>query len=174
MKALSLWQPWGSLIMIGAKPWEFRKWPAPRSVVGQRIVCHASKRPMKLSDIRDLLERLNDPEWAWTTMLDAEKAKPFLEKCLHHLLHGEQPLALGAGLGTMLIGPSREGASIAREFGGEAAAKHVNDSDRIEHSKWGWKVSDPEEWPLPIPMGGSLGLWNWPEAGKGIENEFTS
>lgn len=26
MKALTVWQPWASLIIMGAKPYEFRKW----------------------------------------------------------------------------------------------------------------------------------------------------
>ena len=27
MKALTIWQPWATLIMLGAKPFEFRRWP---------------------------------------------------------------------------------------------------------------------------------------------------
>jgi len=33
MKALTIWQPWASLIMAGYKPYEFRGWPAYGYVV---------------------------------------------------------------------------------------------------------------------------------------------
>lgn len=43
MKAISLWQPWASLIACGAKTIETRSWPAPSTVVGARIAIHAAK-----------------------------------------------------------------------------------------------------------------------------------
>lgn len=43
MKALPLWQPWASLVAIGAKRIETRHWPAPKSLIGQRIAIHATK-----------------------------------------------------------------------------------------------------------------------------------
>lgn len=47
MKALSLWQPWATLIAIGAKPEETRSWPAPAWLIGQRIAIHAAKKPVE-------------------------------------------------------------------------------------------------------------------------------
>lgn len=47
MKALSLWQPWASLIGIGVKPEETRSWPPPSGIVGQRIAIHAAKKPIE-------------------------------------------------------------------------------------------------------------------------------
>jgi hypothetical protein len=47
MKALSLWQPWASLIAIGVKPEETRSWPAPKWLVGQRFAIHAAKKPLQ-------------------------------------------------------------------------------------------------------------------------------
>lgn len=44
--ALTVWQPWATLIAIGAKPFEFRGWAAPKAYQGQRIAIHAgSRRP---------------------------------------------------------------------------------------------------------------------------------
>lgn len=48
MKALSLWQPWASLIAVGAKRVETRAWPAPDWLIGQRIAIHAAKRDTEL------------------------------------------------------------------------------------------------------------------------------
>jgi hypothetical protein len=44
MKAISLWQPWATAVALEAKRFETRSWPAPQSVVGQRIAIHAAKR----------------------------------------------------------------------------------------------------------------------------------
>jgi hypothetical protein len=44
MKAISLWQPWASLIACGAKPYETRSWAPPRHLIGQTIAIHAAKK----------------------------------------------------------------------------------------------------------------------------------
>jgi hypothetical protein len=44
VKAISLWQPWASLIMLGAKRVETRPWKPPDAVIGQRVLIHAAKR----------------------------------------------------------------------------------------------------------------------------------
>lgn len=44
MKAISLWQPWASLIACGVKPYETRHWAPPRELIGQRIAVHAAKK----------------------------------------------------------------------------------------------------------------------------------
>lgn len=44
MKAISLWQPWASLIACGAKPFETRSWAPPRGLIGQPIAIHAAKK----------------------------------------------------------------------------------------------------------------------------------
>lgn len=45
MKALTLHQPWASLVAIGAKRFETRSWPAPRTLQpGDLLAIHASKR----------------------------------------------------------------------------------------------------------------------------------
>lgn len=43
MKAISLHQPWASLIACGTKTIETRSWKAHESVIGERIAIHAAK-----------------------------------------------------------------------------------------------------------------------------------
>lgn len=50
VKALSLHQPWASLIAAGAKTIETRSWPPPKSIVGQPLAIHAAKRVVQLPD----------------------------------------------------------------------------------------------------------------------------
>lgn len=157
MKALTIWQPWASLIIAGAKPYEFRGWRPPASLIGQRIVIHAgaAKRP------RDEIQLLIDlcrwrqvplvaPFWAETCLI-AEKAGAVL----HQALARELPMS--AGIGTAIVGEPRLGTEIAEEFG----VPRANDSDRDEHANWGWPMREIEAWPEPIPMRGFQGLWNW-------------
>lgn len=45
--ALTLWQPWASLVAEGVKTIETRSWPAPAALAGERIAIHAgAKRPL--------------------------------------------------------------------------------------------------------------------------------
>lgn len=43
MKALTLYEPWASLVAFGHKANETRSWKAPHSAIGQRIAIHAAK-----------------------------------------------------------------------------------------------------------------------------------
>lgn len=43
-KAISLHQPWASLVMLGVKRVETRSWKPPASVIGSRVMIHAAKR----------------------------------------------------------------------------------------------------------------------------------
>lgn len=44
MKALTLHQPWASLIALRVKTIETRSWPAPEPLIGQHLAIHAAKR----------------------------------------------------------------------------------------------------------------------------------
>lgn len=44
MKALTLHQPYASLVALGVKTIETRSWPAPKSLIGQHIAIHAGAK----------------------------------------------------------------------------------------------------------------------------------
>ena len=44
MRALSLWQPWASALVLGIKATETRSWPMPSGLRGATVAIHASKR----------------------------------------------------------------------------------------------------------------------------------
>ena len=152
MKALTLWQPWAALVVAGCKPFEFRKWRAPSSIIGQRIVIHASARKPDMREVEQLLRLLKagGRYAARTCLIPIDKAVETLEM-------GAWPL--GVGLGSAIVGEPRNGIDIGVDFG----AIKVNDSSRDYHANWGWPMLDIEQWPEPIPMRGALGLWTWPE-----------
>ena len=163
MKALTIWQPWASLIVAGAKPYEFRGWRAPRSLIGQRIVIHAAARKIDREEacaLWTVLMDRNDDEHSRTAAAESclipDLALPILERAF---VDGREPLPMAAGIGTAIIGEPRLGTEIAEEFG----IPRANDSDRDEHANWGWPMLEIEAWPEPIPMRGAQGFWNWPQ-----------
>lgn len=173
MKALTLWQPWASLIVVLAKPFEFRGWnPRHRGfagLIGQRFVIHAAARPMVAEEIRDIVDNLQfGGANAAATCLFAEPALELLLPLYH--LKKPDGLPLSAGVGTAVLGEPRNGIDIAvSEFGFPDEAKDELpglpgfDSDRREHANWGWPMLDIERWAAPVAMRGAQGFWNWPE-----------
>lgn len=172
MKALTIYQPWASLIMAGAKPYEFRGWSPRRrggayaALIGQRIIIHASTRKMdrrELNYLAGVLQKREDPQYAdlaAETCLIADKALPVLARALDIIPgnegHGDLPW--GVGLGTAVLGEPRNGFDIAAEFG----LPRANDSDRDEHANFGWPLTDIEVWDMPVECRGFQGFWNWP------------
>lgn len=51
--AITLWQPWASLIEIGAKPFETRRGRPPARMIGRRIAIHAALRRPRTGDVDD-------------------------------------------------------------------------------------------------------------------------
>ena len=50
MRALSLWQPFPTVVVTGHKTSETRSWAAPEDLIGQRLGIHAAKRSMPPAD----------------------------------------------------------------------------------------------------------------------------
>lgn len=56
MKALSLWQPWASLMACSAKHYETRRWPT--NFRGELAICAAKKVVTELGELQPTLEFL--------------------------------------------------------------------------------------------------------------------
>jgi hypothetical protein len=164
MKALTIYQPWASLVIVGAKPYEFRGW-SPRErggayadLIGQRVGIHSSTRKIDRNEVLAIKRSLTsgDAESIAETCLHADKAMPVLEEALKMTHNCSLPF--GCLLGTAILGEPRNGYDIAEEFG----VQSVNDSDRDEHANFGWPMLDIERWDEPVPMRGFQGFWNIP------------
>jgi hypothetical protein len=162
MKAFTLWQPWASLVMVGAKPWEFRNnsFLDRRSYrngpeIGERVVLQAGARPVKPAEVEDLLRRLDSPED--TTGLIVDKARELLLRV--RAAHKYRLLPLGAALGTVRMGRPRSAGEI---FGGRPRTMGglvPEDSDRGEFN-CAWPMEDIRPFPAPVPMRGSQGFFD--------------
>ena len=63
MKALTLWQPYATLLALGGKQHETRTWPLPALHQRKVIAIHAAKRPIAAEDkvrIRRLGDRIDE------------------------------------------------------------------------------------------------------------------
>lgn len=152
MKARTIWQPWASLIMVAAKPWEWRGWRAPRALVGRRIVIHAGARAPRPAEILDILDLIEDGD----SSLVPEIAAPLLAAM------DPRRVLLGCGLGTAILGEPIAALEWAR--------RHMApgyDSGRIDHHQWAWPPTDIRPFAAPVPMRGAQGFWTWPEVVDG-------
>ncbi|WP_156680039.1 ASCH domain-containing protein [Sphingomonas profundi] len=158
MKCLTIWQPWASLIMIGAKPIEWRSWYAPRSMHGQRIGIHAGTRKVAKIEVYQLItdcihegrQHLAGEPIDHPTGLDIPIALDFLST----LLTAPELAPLSCLLGTAVIGEPR----LAADHG------YPVDSDRLEEQNWGWPLSDVQPLAEPVWVKGRQGFWTLPDA----------
>ena len=165
MKAFTIWQPWASLIMIGAKPYEFRSWKPPAWLVGQRMAIHAGARPVKAKEVKALVDALNG-RTSEQPCLHKDIALPMLERVLAALSKSPDTLwgttealtlPLSHVLGTVRVGEPKRGDLCAVEFGEDAG----NDSDRAGTFNWGWPMLDISHLEPPRAAKGAQGLWDW-------------
>jgi hypothetical protein len=144
MRALSLTQPWATLVAIGAKRIETRSWRTPYR---GSMAIHAAK---------------GFPAWA----------KEVCESNFAAEL-GPNPLPLGAVIATCrLISciPTRElqeNRVIEVDYLAGCGDFVLGDQERAfgDYSlgRWAWLLADVQQLAAPIPQRGALGLWEWPD-----------
>jgi hypothetical protein len=157
MKALTIYQPWATLIALEVKPYEFRGWDYSSrypSIAGARIVVHASARPVKIKEIVDLIERMGaaaalDRTTGGTGL--KPDAMPLLGRIYDGMM-GKGPavaMPLAAAICTATIGKAVRADTL---FGGRPG----NDN-----SLWAWPMLAVKPC-APVPCKGLQGFWNFP------------
>jgi hypothetical protein len=138
MKAISLHQPWASLIAAGVKVHETRSWAPPPEYVGRRIAIHAAARPVNLHELSGALAGLCESTfgsgWEHRLPRGALVCTAILE-------------AYGM---TQLLLPSinfNEGAILDTICGDWSAGR------------WAWELSEVEKLTPPIPERGHQRWW---------------
>ena len=155
MKAITLHQPWASLIACGLKTIETRDWPPPREIVGDRIAIHAGKR---------------DPDsWEWND--DIRLA------CEHWDFY----IPLGVVVATARLADVRKVTQNPRLRGWEPDYDYVLATNRLstpDHrevrvdpfgdfslGRWLWFLEDIRPLDPPMPARGRQRLWEWCQHG---------
>lgn len=161
MKALTIWQPWATLLMMQphVKRFETRSWAPPASLIGKRVALHAAARKP-------------------VTDLDSETLVAMAALIGNPCEWGKQ-LPTGACLGTATLAGAyrvaRNEAGLALTWGervpgsgdADGALLGLSESRFGDYStgRWLWHFTDKQEFPEPIRTKGMQGLWNW----KGAE-----
>lgn len=138
--AISLWQPWASLIAIGAKTIETRSWAAPKSLMGQRIAIHAAKK--------------------WNRELEETcLSQPFYDD-LHASGMSEmgirEYLPQGAVLCTARLVACR---STNDDDFIEAISEREYDYGNYAPDRYAWILDDVQVLPTPLPYRGAQGIF---------------
>lgn len=147
--AITIWQPWASLIMVGLKAYEFRRWPAPERLYGQRIAIHAGARKPTKMDQMELLYAIQGG--ALIGPLGRELTDSELKE-VEAMIHQVLALPRSAVLGTVILGRPQKATKLFADD---------KDADRIDPRMWGWPLSDPRPLPYACPAKGAQGWWTW-------------
>ena len=155
MYAITLHQPWATLIALGLKNVETRSWPAPVSLLGQTFAIHAGKRLVRQPGEaieRELRARLGE-DWVRTiptgavvataTLAGMARVK-YVDLASGHAVHDvdtEMGCAVGAG------------------------RTEIDPWGDFSAGRWLWLLTDVKALPEPIPAVGHQSFWHWIENG---------
>ncbi len=142
MKAITVKQPWASLIVHGIKDIENRTWPCPNKYIGQRVLIHASAKPDR------------EPY-----MLFNDDQKDALDDCIMDVF--DYYRRSGSIIGSVeIVDCTFNHPSIwAEKSKGISVGGHVTDEkDPIIYN---WVLANPILFANPIPAKGKLSFWNY-------------
>lgn len=145
MKAISIKQPWASLIVEGVKDIENRTWKCPEKYIGQRVLIHASKTCDKHN---------------WNALNERQK------KCLrgtelYHLSTIELPYSAIIG-SVEIVNCVINYPSIWAEESYYIPCYDRYDDDDPSKIIYNWVLANPIKFPQPIPAKGKLSFWDYP------------
>jgi hypothetical protein len=139
MKCLSLRQPWASLILFGVKRFENRSWPAPSTLIGQRIAIHASAGSLALR--------------SWSEIVSGARIDPSEGVAVAGVhLPPLASLPRGVILGSVLL-------VTCQRF--EALTKRQQ-RDAFAEGPMVWRLAEPRWLAQPLACKGALRLWDAP------------
>ena len=151
MYAITLHQPWASLIALGVKTVETRSWPAPALLVGQTIAIHAGKRvvrqpggPVELEMRAHLGEN-----WRQTIPAGSVLATATLAGTAH--VASINPLT-----GHVVHDPSTEtGCAVGLGW------TRTDPWGDFSPGRWLWLLTEVKLLPEPVPAVGHQSFWIW-------------
>jgi hypothetical protein len=147
MKCISLWQPWATLIAIGAKKIETRAWP-----IWYRgpLAIHAAKK--------------------WTTELRTLiRAEPFFSVLARaggfELDEIEERLPLGKIVGVVDVVDCQSTEELNGVINGKVSPLLIGDEREFgdfSYGRYGWILENPRQLEVSIPFAGRQGLFELP------------
>ena len=145
MKAISIKQPWASLIAHGIKDVENRTWKCPEKYIGQRVLIHASMKSAVFWDnSHEICARVDN------FIREISKSGTDWSKYPHSAIIGSVKI-----VGCVINHPS----IWAENSKGTALGGHV--IDEKEPIIWNWILAEPILFDASIPAKGKLSFWEF-------------
>lgn len=143
MKAITLWQPWASALVMGVKKYETRSWALPHALIGERVAIHAAARTPK-------------HEYERMVFIAARDGKIM-------------PNVFGAVLGAVTF--TRCFRVVGQTTENMITSAHFSNGHSVQVDAWGdysvgryiWFAEHPQQYDDPIPLRGGQRIWNWRE-----------
>ena len=171
VKAISLHQPWASLIAEGIKTIETRNWAPPKALIGQRIAIHAAKRKPTMNDMQLIPHRgieVKIPGYFY------QLATPTGQRGgVQVVTEPGRECPLGKMVATakliraLPVSEVRDGvAALYRPMtcrGPLPSCPYIQIDPYGDFSpgRWLWFLEDIEKLDPPVPAAGHQGFWNW-------------
>ena len=158
MKAITLHEPWATLIACGAKKIETRDWAPPRSLIGERIAIHAARREPGAGNLQ-LLKTLSEMPSGYGQN--------------RHGVIFERDAPLGCVVATAILADYGKVDHISGRSASGGVLVHVEDS-KLGHDRWVvedaygdfslgrylWYLEDVKVISPAVPAKGHQGFWN--------------
>lgn len=140
-KCITIKQPWASLIVEGVKDIENRTWKCPQKYIGQRVLIHASQKPVKFYGLGDILTK---------EQFDSLNGsiEPFMGNYCGYIIGSVEIVDC------VVNHPSiwAEKSNIAAQY---------DDVSIVVDPIYNWILANPIKFPEPIPCKGKLSFWDY-------------
>ena len=155
LPAITIRQPWASLIAIGTKRFETRAHPPPTKYIGQRIAIHAAARKERADDI-DTSTAVAVVSAFGAAMDGAVPQRPLGAVVCTAVL-------AGAGEIQACDWPGLDGrqAKMPKRMGTIPGAITIDLFGDYSPNRWAWLLTDVEPIDPPAPAKGKQGWWMW-------------
>lgn len=174
MRALTLWQPYASLVAAGIKPVENRTWPVPSTVAqfidGITYVPGGVGTPADPDQLRIAIHAGQSWDFGEAAMEGIAKWRRSEELRRRVILHTrdfafEAMAVRGSVLGTVLVTGCHKADECLDASTGDLCSPWAGwrRPDRPFRAYWHWTFADPVALDEPIPMRGRQGLWTVPD-----------
>ena len=179
MKAITLHQPYASLIATHRKRYETRSWPPPAGMINQRIGIHAGKR--KSRDVQETIQYFHGPHAAVTftgehEIRSAVGCESFDYESFWVTERGQHAASypLGVMVCTAVLwdagkivaragqcGATRNVVLTIDWLGNSQHQVPADDYGWYEVGRWVWMLGNVEVCHPPVPAKGRQGIWEW-------------
>ena len=137
MRALTLTEPWATLMMLQEKRNETRSWRLPDKYIGEEVIIHSAK---------------GYPKWAQSLC----EQEPFRSALRPEGVYAYPEFNRGSGLCVVRFLECHR----TEDIRGQLTEKELAFGNYFD-GRWAWLTEYVERWTSPTPHVGHLGFWEW-------------